>query len=270
MSFINWGEETPEQKATRRYFEEQQALFEQAVRMSRTTGAMAGAAGSGQTGESLPSYCGGDKAMVKYQYVGFNVLSKEFEPSFEDLDTYSTPESTATPIRAWRDAWLKAQSDNAIEVYDRKTYLTQPLPEVYPVVEPFSRLDLITEQNATWYCKNVDEYPEWADDNTDIELPGIKELNIRDAVQSTNQLSASGSPGDIIWVIDDNLWYAWDKNTSAWSNSYYNGFIRNTHLVGLAKRDAALKAKNELVLALNPFVWAAKYVPEFRIKKDNL
>ena len=53
MSFINWGEETPEQKAARRYFEEQQALFEQAVRFSRTTGAMAGVGTGG--GSTIPA-----------------------------------------------------------------------------------------------------------------------------------------------------------------------------------------------------------------------
>jgi hypothetical protein len=35
MSFINWGEETPERRAERRRFEEDQMLYEQAVRMSR-------------------------------------------------------------------------------------------------------------------------------------------------------------------------------------------------------------------------------------------
>jgi len=48
MSFINWGEETPEQKSARQKFEEEQALYEQAVRMSRTVGVqMAGAASAG-------------------------------------------------------------------------------------------------------------------------------------------------------------------------------------------------------------------------------
>lgn len=50
MSFINWGEETPEQKALRKKFEDDQALYEQAVRMSRTVGVqMAGAAAGSKT-----------------------------------------------------------------------------------------------------------------------------------------------------------------------------------------------------------------------------
>lgn len=49
MSFINWGDEPPEQKAARARYEEEQMLFEQAVRFSRTTGAMAGVGTGGST-----------------------------------------------------------------------------------------------------------------------------------------------------------------------------------------------------------------------------
>ena len=49
MSFINWGDESPEQKELRRRYEEEQMLFEQAVRFARTTGAMAGVGTGGST-----------------------------------------------------------------------------------------------------------------------------------------------------------------------------------------------------------------------------
>jgi hypothetical protein len=52
MSFINWGNEPPEQKEARRRYEEEQALFEQVVRFSRTIGSMAGAAGSSKLGNA--------------------------------------------------------------------------------------------------------------------------------------------------------------------------------------------------------------------------
>ena len=47
MSFINWGDESSEQKELRRRYEEEQMLFEQAVRFARTTGAMAGVGSGG-------------------------------------------------------------------------------------------------------------------------------------------------------------------------------------------------------------------------------
>jgi hypothetical protein len=54
MSFINWGSESPKQKENRRRFEEEQMLYEQAIRFSRTTGSMAGAAGSGSVADKPP------------------------------------------------------------------------------------------------------------------------------------------------------------------------------------------------------------------------
>ena len=76
MSFINWGEESPNQKENRRRFEEEQMLFEQAVRMSRTTGSLSGgaAAGASLPGESRPGYCGGDKLRPIFRHWGFDVL----------------------------------------------------------------------------------------------------------------------------------------------------------------------------------------------------
>jgi hypothetical protein len=46
MAWINWGSESQEQKDARRRFEEEQALYEQAVRFSQAQAAAA-AAGSG-------------------------------------------------------------------------------------------------------------------------------------------------------------------------------------------------------------------------------
>lgn len=46
MSFINWGEESREQLRIRKRFEEEQALFEQAVRASSTMAGVSGVGGS--------------------------------------------------------------------------------------------------------------------------------------------------------------------------------------------------------------------------------
>jgi hypothetical protein len=47
MSFINWGNESSDQRLARQRYEEEMALFEQAVRFARTVGSLAGAAGTG-------------------------------------------------------------------------------------------------------------------------------------------------------------------------------------------------------------------------------
>jgi len=46
MSFINWGGESPEQLRLRKRFEEEQALFEQAVRASSAMASIGGVGGS--------------------------------------------------------------------------------------------------------------------------------------------------------------------------------------------------------------------------------
>ena len=79
MEFINWGSESPEQLAIRRRLEEE-ALYEQAVRMSQArAGNAPGAVGGGSVaGESLPKYCGGDKTLVEYDFWKFDMLSPDF------------------------------------------------------------------------------------------------------------------------------------------------------------------------------------------------
>lgn len=46
MAWINWGSESQEQKSARLRFEEEQALYEQAVRASRSIAAQSGVGGS--------------------------------------------------------------------------------------------------------------------------------------------------------------------------------------------------------------------------------
>ena len=93
MSFINWGEESPEQKQIRRRFEEEQMMFEQAIMMANaanaSAAAAAAAAGGSKLGESLPAYCGGDKKLVTYTFWGFDVLKdSRFAPTAEEFDNY--------------------------------------------------------------------------------------------------------------------------------------------------------------------------------------
>lgn len=72
MAYINWGHETPEQKETRRRFEERE-LFEQAMAAyARSSSAMAGAAGSGVIIDS--SWIGQAKSKLKSRYAEVTAL----------------------------------------------------------------------------------------------------------------------------------------------------------------------------------------------------
>ena len=273
MSFINWGEESPEQKEIRRRFAEEQMLFEQAVRMSRTTGSLSGgAAGASSPGESRPAYCGGDKLRPLHRYWSFDVLlDKVYQPTYEDLDTWVSDGGTSdTTFRAFRDDWHKKNYENilAINFENRPAY--QELPSPVPASTLFYKTNLVIDTPTTYFCKNVNEYEEWSIHAADIALPGVTELRTLPAVSSASDIPLVGLPGDIIYVINDITWYAWDPAESEFSISFYLDTISFTHLAMAAQRDAALKAKNELVLSVQPFLWAAKYIPEFRIKKDNL
>jgi len=86
MAFINWGEESEEQKAIRRKMEDQM-IFEQM--MSAAAAAAAAAAGSGGRGISLPKYCGGEKAISpQNNYFDLQYLiSDRYRMTDEDFDT---------------------------------------------------------------------------------------------------------------------------------------------------------------------------------------
>lgn len=272
MSFINWGEESPEQKENRRRFEEDQVLFEQAVRMSRTTGSLSGgAAGASSPGESRPAYCGGDKLRPTYRYWGFDVLlDKLYQPTYEELDLFIYDENGDTDRRAFREDWSKKNSDNLIAINFFNQLAYQELPSPIPSPSIFYKMNLVTDSPLTYFCNNVNEYEEWSIHAADIALPGVTELRTLPAVSRVGDIPLVGLPGDIIYVINDTTWYAWEPATSSFNTSFYDNRISFTHIAMAAQRDAALKAKNELTLSLQPFLWAAKYVPEFRIKKDNL
>lgn len=60
MAFINWGSESQEQKDARRRFEEQQSLYEQAVRFGQAQAAATASGSGGLKDPSLNSYVEND------------------------------------------------------------------------------------------------------------------------------------------------------------------------------------------------------------------
>lgn len=71
MSFINWGEETPEQRESRRRFEEEQALYEQAARFSIAQAAAL--AGSGKKLKVAAEDYGIKSAWLQINYAGSDI-----------------------------------------------------------------------------------------------------------------------------------------------------------------------------------------------------
>jgi hypothetical protein len=95
-------------------------------------------------------------------------------------------------------------------------------------------------------------------------LPGINDINVLPAVLNTSLLPQVGNPGDIIHVLNEGE-YAWDPQNQEWSMTFVDRFLADLMSTGRMKRDAFLKAKNELALAMRPTEFAGFYIPAFAI-----
>jgi hypothetical protein len=272
MSFINWGEESPDQKKIRREFEEQQMMFEQAVRFSKSSASMSGgAAGGSRLAESLPEYCGGDKTIVDYSYWGFDVLkNKKFVPTSEEFDTFVYDGTEISDQIEFRNEWMYIQRSNleSINFYNRPATGVYPTP--IPTPDIFYRTNLTVDSPTSWYSNNVNGYTEWAASGADVELPEVTKLRTLPAVNVKAEFPATGLPGDIIYVINTDSWYAWNQTDLIFDSTYYDDYIASTHTAMKELADTSINIKRDLIQSLQPLLWSAKYIPEFRIKKDNL
>lgn len=122
MSFINWGGESPEQRAMRERYEAEQALFEQAVRASRSNAAQT--AGGVGGGSARPF------ASIDWLVVAPNGSGSE-EHDYENFDEWTTdvfePVTDVTRLSIsgqHSNAHVHgdyASSDLTIELYDADT-----------------------------------------------------------------------------------------------------------------------------------------------------
>ena len=101
-------------------------------------------------------------------------------------------------------------------------------------------------------------------------LPGVTSLNMLPSVPNMNLLPATGNPGDVLCIQGDGDLMAWDPQNQEWSYGFFNRFLEFFFGSGMrATRDAKLKARNEMALALRPFNFASFYVPSFPITDDS-
>jgi hypothetical protein len=97
-------------------------------------------------------------------------------------------------------------------------------------------------------------------------LPGVTSINWLPAVLNTSLLPSIGNPGDVIRVINDEFEnVAWDPQNAEWSSGFYYRFLNPFISTMNQIRDAKLKAKNELALAMKPFIFAALHIPAFSL-----
>jgi hypothetical protein len=270
MSFINWGHETPEQKAARKRFEEDQAIFEQM--MSAATAAAAAAAGGGGVGVRVPAYCGGEKVLREFIYFDFDLLtSNKFKPTDLDFETYdSLQEDLEGDFRADRDEYVKRENENALNLESGRISQIQP---VVPFPEPTIYHKALKTSTPITRWKPVTEYAEWTTETGDPvatpaeKMPTVKYLNYLNEVEfGSDTKSLSGNPGDIVYAIDENRYYGWDPDAGEFSTDFYNTWMQGVAAAQRADRDAAAKHKNELILSTRPFLFASKYILDYKLK----
>lgn len=90
----------------------------------------------------------------------------------------------------------------------------------------------------------------------------------------TTLTGITGNPGDIRGVepYSAATYYFWNPLTNDWedtsdgTNDIAN-LIEDLQITRRARRDARLKTYNEAILAIKPFLFANKYIPDFQVKK---
>jgi hypothetical protein len=246
--------------------------------MMSASAAAAAAAGSGA--EVFPPYCGGDKTIERYVNPGIDFIDLlEMRPTAAELDIYDlAQEDLDAEYRASRDAVLKEQQDNVKAEWEGRFTDIENIAE-YAQPTVFNR-GILRETKSTWWMP-LTAYEEWTipDGTTGLTaaevLPGISEVTVRPAVELKADLPTSGKTGEIIVVTDDptvefNRWYAWDAIQNEFNDVFYDRYLEPTLSKRRAQRDLAIKAKNEFMLAMSPFLWASYYIPDYRIVKDKL
>jgi hypothetical protein len=273
MSFINWGEESQEQKAIRRRFEEEQALFEQM--MSAATAAAAAAAGAAGGSILGPVYCGGDKVTKTYEFPGLDFLDDSaFAPTPSELLNYDkTQIDLDTDYRAARDARHKQQNENVIAESQSRISRIDDLPEYAP--STVFHKGIVREVKSTWWL-NTDDYDSWTADNLETGkspadvMPGVKQFTFLPEAPNKEAFPASGKPGEVIYCLDCGQFYAWDNELQHFTDNFFNNYVDPVYGEMRSNRDSSTKGMNQVVLSMQPFIWASYYLPDYRIVKDNL
>ena len=272
MSFINWGHETPEQREIRRRMEEQM-MFEQAA-FQAATAAAAAAAGSGGHGISLPKYCGGEKAISpQNNYFDLQYLiSDRYRMTDEDFDTYDrlVEDDLGSEFRAVRNAYLKKQNENAV---NRELGKISDIVELPPLPEStkFYSNVLTDSQHTQWLP--VTEYESWTEVKATgfspaDKMPEVKYFNYLTEVASPANLPTSGNPGEIVYVMSDGTFYSWDPDAGEFTSNFFETYVADVVSAQRVDRDNAAKYKNQLSNSITSFLYANKYILDYKIKKS--
>jgi hypothetical protein len=158
-----------------------------------------------------------------------------------------------------------------------QSYLEYSGYSVYNVIGPMRKIKM------NWW-NPISYYPEWTATTTycganptysglslsDI-FSGVTDITTLPVVDDTQLSGITGTSGDMIQTtgVTGNEYY-WSPTANQWDTfgtECYDGDLEDLLTTRRAQRDAYLKAKNQLVLALKPLLWASVYIPEFQVNK---
>lgn len=113
-------------------------------------------------------------------------------------------------------------------------------------------------QSTGWYTTPIGSmFSAYTDDFTYIR-----------AVPNIGSLPISGSPGELIYVgtPTSKVGYAWHPVSNTWSSTLFNDIDNDIYGELRELKNACLKNKKQLLLAMKPFTWANKHLPLHMVK----
>ena len=228
--------------------------------------------------QSLIDIAQGELDSLNSQSAAFDAQLEILNQDFADLENNSqwvepdTMETRFTRYRQGRERWLYLVREMVNRDLTPEEILEMESLEANERVLSAGNGDLHVsmwsdERFAPLYDNNSGTNHPLGTMPADV-FPGITDINILPAVQNSSLLPSVGNPGDVIRVIDED-YYAWDPQNQEWSYNFYDKFLYNLMTTSNAKRDAHVKAKNELALAMRPVEFAGFYIPGFAITVDG-
>jgi len=224
--------------------------------------------------------------------LGMNYI-EDFYPS-EIIDSGETLENPTVSQfyedMKHRDEYLKSQSESMVSIQKAAS----PHGEAFELsVDPYpGYVRSFTNEDyykSLWSSRETGDfmYKVYDDNKNSIipsdVLPGITDIHYLSYINRLSQIfgvnysgepSMIGNPGDIIsYEFLENETkqyknYAWDPQNNEWSAEFFDNFISPVLSRQMDNLISKMKAKNEFLIGLRPFMMAANYLPSFKINRD--
>ena len=235
-------------------------------------------------------YLGGDLQFTDFPLPDINFLDRDDTTiTCSELKSFGCISPTVSFNDAYkdlRDAFYKGITCIAIteqDSNDPEQKCAPDLPLVYSTWEPDGIADQTIVRKGRLTTVNIDfgcpEYTYWSWSNIKFlslngdrivdRLPTIKDHMVKlPDVTLISQIPTAGIPGEYFKCDEDAYVYAWDPTISQFSSALGMAIEDTIQTFKRARRDAQLKAFNELVLAQETFLLAADTLALHRYKYE--